>query len=61
MATFPLPSLPRLALLAIFLKNVVVISLQHDYLEAVTNAYMMSGVLVTESKGIVVVLLFHVC
>ena len=25
--------------------------LQHDYLEAVTNAYMMSGVLVTESKG----------
>lgn len=25
--------------------------LQHDYLEAVTSAYMMSGVLVTESKG----------
>lgn len=24
---------------------------QHDYLEAVTSAYMMSGVLVTESKG----------
>ena len=25
--------------------------LQHEYLEAVTNAYMTSGILVTESKG----------
>ena len=25
--------------------------MQHEYLEAVTNAYMTSGILVTESKG----------
>ena len=29
----------------------VILFLQHDYLEAVTNAYMMRGVLVTESNG----------